>query len=229
MIEYLGDDWAFLMTDVTAGSAGNHERLAFVYQTSRLQPSGLACEIVLKPHDDEEPVAPSKQFARTPYAVSFKAGEQTFILLTVRIHYGDHATERTHELKAIAQWMDKWAKKSNRFHQNLIVLGDFNIDRHEDPLWQAFTSTGLYVPPELNNVKRSIFVKEGQDPMRQKFYDQIAWFQTGAKKARLTMKYVTSGGFDFLPYIYRDTTISKVAKSHRMSDHYPLWTEFKRT
>jgi hypothetical protein len=27
--------------------------------------------------------------------------------------------------------------------QNLIALGDFNIDRQDDPLYQAFTSTGL--------------------------------------------------------------------------------------
>ena len=28
---YLGGDWAFLVTDVTLGDAGNHERLAFVF------------------------------------------------------------------------------------------------------------------------------------------------------------------------------------------------------
>ena len=43
MLNRLGPDWAFLTSDVTEGDLGNNERLAFVYNTSRLRPSGLAC------------------------------------------------------------------------------------------------------------------------------------------------------------------------------------------
>ena len=38
MMRYLGDDWAFLMTEVTIGAAGNNERLAFVFDCRRVQP-----------------------------------------------------------------------------------------------------------------------------------------------------------------------------------------------
>jgi endonuclease/exonuclease/phosphatase family metal-dependent hydrolase len=38
-----------------------------------------------------------------------------------------------------------------------ITLGDFNIERQVDELWQAFTSTGLSVPDELQAVPKSIF------------------------------------------------------------------------
>src|SRR5690349_19079604 len=41
MLERLGPDWAFLTSDVTEGDPGNNERLAFVYDTRRLRPSGL--------------------------------------------------------------------------------------------------------------------------------------------------------------------------------------------
>jgi hypothetical protein len=43
LIKWLGRDWAFLMTDVTAGAAGNSERMAFLYDRRRVEPSGLAC------------------------------------------------------------------------------------------------------------------------------------------------------------------------------------------
>ncbi|MDX2367008.1 MAG: hypothetical protein QNK36_01150, partial [Colwellia sp.] len=119
------------------------------------------------------------------------------------------------------------AKKSNRYHHNLLVLGDFNIDRKGDPLWEAFTSTGLYVPSQLNAVKRSIFIKEGSSPSKEKFYDQIAWFKSG-RKSKLKMTFVNAGGFDFLPFLYQEQTLSKMSKSHRLSDHYPLWSEFKK-
>lgn len=40
MMNYLGDDLSFLMTDVTAGDKGNNERMAFVFDRRRVQPSG---------------------------------------------------------------------------------------------------------------------------------------------------------------------------------------------
>ncbi|RQW06386.1 hypothetical protein EH222_08810, partial [candidate division KSB1 bacterium] len=45
-IHYLGDRWAFLMTDVNRGAAGNSERMAFLFDAQRLNLSGLACELV---------------------------------------------------------------------------------------------------------------------------------------------------------------------------------------
>jgi hypothetical protein len=81
LIKWLGRDWAFLMTDVTAGSAGNSERMAYLYDRRRVEPSGLAFELVV-PDEWLAEVAPNalrRQFARTPYAVSFRAGRRTFI------------------------------------------------------------------------------------------------------------------------------------------------------
>jgi hypothetical protein len=48
------------------------------------------------------------------------------------LNYGDSSTERILELKGIARWMADWAKRSNRWHHNLLALGDFNIDRQGD-------------------------------------------------------------------------------------------------
>lgn len=227
MMEFLGDDWAFLMTDVTRGKAGNNERMAFVFDRRRVQPSGLACELVIPPEwlEESDEGALQRQFVRTPYAVSFRSGEATFILVTLHIDYGDEAEERIPELKGIARWMADWAKKTNKWHQNLIALGDFNIDRKGDKLWQAFTSTGLTVPDDLHQVSRSIF-SDSNEPESGKFYDQIAWFQSASGVPRLTLQHSRSGSFDFLPHVYTDQGLSRYSTSFRISDHYPLWSEF---
>lgn len=226
MMKTLGNDWNFLMTDVTRGDAGNYERMGFVFDTRRVRLSGLAGELVI-PEEDEGVIgtgALKRQFARTPFAVSFRAGSETFILVTLHVDYGSSSEGREPELKGIADWLDEWATQSNAFGHNFIALGDFNIDRRGDELWEAFMSTGLTVPTQLHSVKRSIFAQDN-DPMLKKYYDQIAWFDTGRRR-KLNMDFVTAGGFDFVPFTYTETDFTKQTVQHRLSDHYPLWAEF---
>ncbi len=227
MLRWLGDDWAFVMTDISLGDAGNDERMAFLFDTTRLKMSGLACELVVPPEWLGEIGADAlrRQFARTPYAVSFKAGDTTFILVTLHVSFGSPATERLPELKGIARWMREWANRETAWSHNLIALGDFNIDRRGDPLWQAFTSTGLTAPDELNSVPRTVFA-DPLNPKTDKFYDQIAWFQTASGVPKLSMPFRAAGYVDFLPYVYSELAFNKQSISHRVSDHFPLWVEF---
>ena len=226
LMKTLGPRWRFLMTDVTRGARGSGERMAFLFDSSRAELSGLAGELVLSPESLAEvgPDALQQQFARTPYSVSFQAGDATLILTTLHVLYGSAAAERIPELKAIARLLADWAKEVNRWHHNLVALGDFNIDRHGDPLWQAFTSTGLTVPAALNAVPRSIFADPGE-PTLAKFYDQIGWFTQGSARL-LELEMRSAGGFDFVPHLYRDVGLSRAEMQYRISDHYPLWIEF---
>ena len=227
LMKWLGRDWAFLMTDVNLGAAGNSERMAFLFDERRVKTSGLACELVVPQEwlDEVREGALQRQFARTPYAVSFRSGDQTFILTTLHVDYGDSSAERIPELKGIARWMRDWADRTNAWSQNLIAMGDFNIDRKHDPLWQAFTSTGLTVAADLENAPRSIFA-DPDEPTTDKYYDQIAWFETTRGASRLSLEYRSGGYADFLPHFYRDTSLTKNEISYRISDHYPLWVEF---
>jgi len=107
-IKVLGPNWSFLMTDVAAGKGGNNERMAFLFDTSRVSLSGLAGELVVPDEAAEfgfDEGAFKRQFARNPYAASFKTPDTTFILVTAHIDFGDPATERLPELRGIAQWM----------------------------------------------------------------------------------------------------------------------------
>jgi len=206
--EVLGMNYGFLMTDRSEGSASGYERMAYLYDTDRVKPSGLAGEIVV-PEEWIDKVDPNKmreQFARAPYACSFKRGEQTVILVTAHIDYeGADTEQRKKELKGIAKWMKNWANRTTKWHQNLIVLGDFNIDRKNDQLYQAFTSTGLTFPSILNDVYRSIFADKNSQPELDKYYDQIAWFTSGKKK-KLNLKISSGGGFDYVPHVYQHPT-----------------------
>lgn len=226
LMKTLGPTWRFLMTDINRGNKGAGKRMAFVFDASRVELSGLAGELVVPPEWLAEitPNALREQFARSPYAVSFQAADTTVILVTMHVLYGDKPGDRVPELTAIARWMAEWAQQTHRWHHNLLLLGDFNIDRLGDPLFQAFTSTGLAVPEALNAVRRSIFADPAQ-PMLDKFYDQIAWFTQGRAQL-INMSLLRAGGFDFVDHLYRDVGMSRSQMQYRVSDHYPLWVEF---
>lgn len=102
--------------------------------------------------------------------------------------------ERAEELRAIAEWLASRAEREAEWRHNLIALGDFNIDRRGDPLYEAFTSTGLTSAPAPNEVPRTIF-PTGRD----NFYDQIAWFVERRRGPLLTLGLESAGSFDFVP------------------------------
>lgn len=225
-IHFLGDTWGFLMTDVNIGDAGNDERFAFLFDRARLRPSGLAAEIVIPPEQlaDVDPNVLREQFVRPPYAVSFQREDATFILVTLHVKYGDGEDARLPELRGIAHWMRNWARRSNRFHHNLLTLGDFNIDRQGSAGYEAFTSTGLTIPDALVGLPRTIF-DDPNSPNTNSFYDQIAWFASGGE-ALIDLDPKAGGNFDFMPHVYTGRNLSRSSISFRLSDHLPLWMEF---
>ncbi len=222
-MKHLGESWSFLMTDVTRGDAGNGERLAFLFNNKRVHLSGLACEIVVPQEQLQNNIGKDalvKQFARTPYAVGFRAREKTFVLLTLHVLYGDNAADRVPELKAIAEWMYDWAKTLKRWNQSLIILGDFNIERRGDEAYEAFVSRNLFIPPKLNDLSRTIFQKVT-------FYDQIGWFLNSRSDEQLSMELLDCGIFEFKNKLLSKRKLSDQQLSFRISDHYPLWCQFR--
>lgn len=230
VLKVLGPHWSFALTDVTRGDPGNGERLAYIFNSNRVQLSGLACELVV-PEDIDSPFASpanafQRQFVRTPYAVSFRAGKDTFVLVTLHVIYGDSSDARRKELEAIAKWLREWAERTEDYGQNLICLGDFNIDREGDEQYLAFTSTGLTPAPDHQKLPRTVFDKPETEEL-ENFYDQVAWFETIKGKPYLSMDYRGGGNFDFRGILKR--SLSNKSMSYRISDHFPLWVEFGRS
>lgn len=212
---FLGPHWSVMMSDVTAGDKGNTERSAYLYDTRRVTPSGLAGEIVLPPNDSGDP---EEQFDRTPYLVGFLAGGERFALLTAHIRYGVDLSARIPELRKLANYTAREIRDRSRYanaeEANLIVLGDFNTDRdHNNDLFEVFLERGLWVPEELRGLKTTY----GQEA---KHYDQIGWFRDD-----MTLQPTGRAGVvDFAGAVFQQLTPMQM--TYRVSDHFPLWCEF---
>jgi hypothetical protein len=76
LMKLLGDDWGYLVNDITEGTDGNSERSGYLYDKTRVQFAGLAGEIVL--WDGLTASSTLKQLKRTPYITGFRAGWKTF-------------------------------------------------------------------------------------------------------------------------------------------------------
>ena len=221
--DFLGDDWGVILSDVSRPVEGGHtERLVYVYDDRRVRPSGLAGEIVLpklsgKDAQEPEGIDPVEQFDRTPYIVGFRAGIEQFALLTVHIRYGSGPEDRIDEIRALSRYIARELRRRSKEateERNLIVLGDFNIkSRVDDPLFEAFLESGLQVPVPLRTVGTTYGTEANH-------YDQIAWFM--GELDLLTEN--RSGVIDFAGAVYPELSLR--AMSYRISDHFPLWTEF---
>jgi len=236
----LGDWWDFLVTDVTLGSSGNSERMAYLFDRRKVRFTGLAAELVLSKEKNakEEPV----QMARSPYVAGFKAGWAYLTLATVHIYYGKSIAvdpRRLTEIAAFSKTLAKHAGKlsgapqyepgSDPVADNLIILGDFNIFNRNDVTMEAITQAGFVVPEELQQVP-------GSNVAKNKHYDQIAYYQH-LSKLKPTGR---AGVFDLYDYVYREADESAYAqersqkpgrsfkdwRTYQMSDHLPMWIEF---
>lgn len=233
----LGSWWDFIVTDVTLGTSGNSERMAYLYDRRKVSFTGLAAELVLpkKPGATTEPL----QFARSPYVAGFRAGWAYLTLLTAHIYYGQSVAVDPRRLQEITDFAQTAAKNAEKYSTapqyepgkvsdpgNLIMLGDFNIFNREDVTLQAITNAGFVVPAELQQLP-------GSNVARNKHYDQIAYFRP-LSKMRTTGH---AGIFDFYEHVYRDETAYAGPRNGRgssfnewrtyqMSDHLPMWIEF---
>jgi endonuclease/exonuclease/phosphatase family metal-dependent hydrolase len=221
LMKLLGTDWNFIMTDTNKSDTGNGERFAYIFDKRKVDISGLACEVVIPDeYIKNKKYNLQQQFVRTPYGVSFKAYNHTFVLLTLHVLYGKSTADRVTELSAIAKWAKEWSIDLDTWGHSLFVLGDFNIERKDDDAYKAFTSTGLFTPPELEKPPRSLV--DG----KPKFYDQISWFKN-KKKDAISLEFINGGDYNFKNKVLQSRKYTTTELQWRISDHLPLWAEFK--
>lgn len=230
LYELLGEHWSVILSDVTEGAAGNNERLALLFDTRRVKLSGLACEIVIPPEhlDHNDATRLTRQFARSPYAVGFSVSGHSLTLVSLHVLWGSAPQERVNELSAIAEWLSRWSRDKYAWDHDLITVGDFNIERRDDRFHEAFTSTGLTIPADLLQARRSVFAGSGGVAAAGNgaAYDQIAWFADTRTSRPLSLVYRAGGSFDFTAEALPSRGLTTAQLSWRISDHLPLWAEF---
>jgi endonuclease/exonuclease/phosphatase family metal-dependent hydrolase len=235
LIKILGPEWDYLVTDITEGASGNGERLAFLYDTRKVLFRKVVGEIVLP-----DPKGTSaKQLARTPFIVAFQSGWFKFYITTVHIYYGKPTKSsaeykrRAKEINDVATFLKKRTAKEKENH---LILGDFNITGRDknDLTLKALLDGGFKIPPALLALSNANTNADGTMP-----YDQIAYIdQPGYMEFTNTENSV--GIFNYFQHVFRkededifekEVKKSKLSykqwKTFQMSDHLPLWIEFK--
>ena len=247
LVDVLGTWWDYVVTDVTAGSQGNRERLAFLFDTRKVRFSGVVGEVVIPPVRDRSKkiFTPADQLARTPFMAGFQVGWFKFMLCTVHIVYGKSVPDdprRVREIRALAKFLQRRATETSAWANNLIVLGDFNIFAPKDSTFTALTDAGFVIPKEIQRLPNNV--------ARNKHYDQIG-FLLNRKDSNFTG---SAGIVNFYDTVFTDedeaiyadamgdryhTTAKGKKKDRRgqrryyrtnwrtfqMSDHLPMWVE----
>lgn len=69
ILRLLGDDWGYMVNDITEGTNGNSERSCYIFNKTRVRLAGLAGELVL--WNELTKNSTIKQLKRTPYFTGF--------------------------------------------------------------------------------------------------------------------------------------------------------------
>ncbi len=219
----LGTNYRFLFSD----AAGNSERLAFVYDSTKVQFTGLAAEVVMSPGSGKETVTPELEFDRTPYMASFRVNGCNFIIVTVHIYYGSGSAVkyRLQEIKNIAKYLKKSSSDTDALDSDYIACGDFNIEQVNEQiskgkkdgskeilkqLFAALQSNGLIVEKDIQNSPSNL--------TKTKHFDQIGYH----KYKDSTIKFVKGGVIDFVGAVY----VGDSKLKYKLTDHLPMWAVF---
>lgn len=246
LMRLLGSNWDYLLTDITEGTDGNDERFAYVFDTRRVEFSGLAGEIVL--WDKLTDNAAVKQLKRTPYITGFKAGWKSFAIINLHLEQGD-SDEKTAIRKAEVDSLMKVIKqkllKKRFWTENLMLIGDFNLYDKDDDIVELIEDEGFEEPAPLKGLDTNVSQSEIFDRMFFRENEYFKMFDGPADEAR-------GGVFRFLDTLYLDEeveTFHNIMKSdkgdpstlvdnaafldyyqrywrrNQISDHYPIWIE----
>ncbi len=217
---------------VFSDKAGNDERMAFIFDSRKIKPLELVGEIAVPPKEFQYIRLSGIQrkyngFDRNPYIASFAGGRFQFILVNVHLYYGrDNRQDRERrnlEAYATARWADMRRKDRDAYVTDIIALGDFNLPKVEpgDLVYRALYRRGLRRPEHSTRISSSIAA--------DKEYDQIMFFP-GPTKDRFTG---STGVFDFDGALFRRLWEARTKKQfnaymrYYISDHRPMWVEFK--
>ena len=233
LVSTLGSDWDTIYTDI----AGNQERLGYLFNRKRIVPTGLAAELAMRGYErrritiqvgDVEEEQEFEGFNRNPFIVSFIAKQFEFTIVNVHL-YWTNFTLRMLEAKALTKWAKSRVNKQFPPHNDIILIGDFNMPRVEegDEIYDLLREGGIEFPKYDTELI-------GSNLAGDKHYDQIAFFPSRTEEDFTDR----IGVFDFdkvlFPDLWDDEDREKQKQFYQyvryyMADHRPLWAEFHRS
>jgi endonuclease/exonuclease/phosphatase family metal-dependent hydrolase len=228
LMSILGGWWKYLVSDVTQGQHGNQERLAFIYDSRKISFGGLSGEMVPPTKKEGDLLSSEFAFARTPYLAGFRAGWFKFTICAQHLYYGEAKPDdpqRLKESEVITTLLRKRMESKDRWANNVIIVGDFNIFSTQDKTFLALERAKFRIPSRL----RGKYTNAKLD----KPFDQIAFLAPDIERQ---IDIAKAGVFPFFDYVYTeadwqlylpDKTLTdyKTWRTFKMSDHLPIWVD----
>ena len=111
IMKILGPYWKVIYSDVNMDNKGNGERIGFLYDGRIVEFTGLAAEAdpIREYNKDEKEWLPKLTWWRSPYLVSFKAGEFDFVMLAAHLRWGEKKDTKAQKEEARRKALDKLA------------------------------------------------------------------------------------------------------------------------
>jgi endonuclease/exonuclease/phosphatase family metal-dependent hydrolase len=254
IVEMMGSKYEYIMSD----TAGNAERLAYIYRSDKVTPNNLFGELSLRPREYPKRTVKVRwtdangvdrvdkfvPFDRNPFIGSFSSGNFDFVLANVHLYFGAFQNSkkkeerkkyarRVLEIHALARWADRRKDKASTYDKDIILIGDMNV-----PSMDATEST--YKELVKYGWRPADYTTKtgGSNLGNDKTYDQMAFAPT-VPSTRIT----GLGVFDFDKAAFKplwEKLLEKMPTSkaiglfnrhlkHHISDHRPLWVELDVT
>jgi len=237
----LGDNWFYIINDVTEGSEGNKERNAILYNSKRVVFNGFSGELVV-------PRGP--QIKRTPHITGFLSDWKNFSIINVHLEpnrKSESVKLRYEELSKIMDVLEPKAKTGGLGYENIILSGDFNFyPGLDDDSINFLKEKGFYQVEKLKSIDTTLaindftydrffikrdkylsIVKDGDGnensgviDLRTLFEKDIYVYKEMAKEdyhRRNPTKTLSDNGYPGYFWVHW--------LSRQMSDHNPIWIE----
>lgn len=222
--EHLGSHWRYIVSHPCLSSKGSGERMAFLYDTRRVEFSGISSFIG---HYGQQGKVSLNQFSRAPFMAGFSAGGFDFFLCNVHLYYDSGNLQSEFRREEIQNLLERFEMPKMRekygFSDNFIILGDFNIPTKDSSSYSEINAHGYQGYEQ--------FLQHGSE--KKKLYDQII-FQSNSQY----LKEANHGRLKVFDYVYtqkerdyyqRYYSFGKMNyetwRTYQMSDHEPLWLE----
>jgi len=219
VVGHMDGDYSWIAND----TAGNNERLGFIFRKKKVQPGKLFGEIALPARDfpSYTVIVPYTfrrkeyvevyynltftPFDRNPFIGHFTCAGIDFTLVNVHLYFGSFRNSskveerakyarRVLEIYTLAKWSKKRARSKNSYDNDIILVGDMNIPKMDND----DTAFQALVKSGLKPV--NVHSKAGGSNLDgSKTYDQIAITPTGIKDRMLLY-----GIFDFDNAVFKE-------------------------
>ena len=222
VMNYLGSPFDYVMND----TAGNTERLVFIYRKSKVTTRNLFGEVALRKSEHpkrnvtvryrDAGVEKTRKyknvrfqpFDRNPFIGSFASGKFDLTLVNVHLYFGKFQNSRTEkdqlkycrrvlEICALARWASRRTDPAKTYDQDIVLLGDMNVPRMEDAESTYKALTSYGAEPV--RLLENLERTGGTNINNNRSYDQLAFVP-----GRIGKKVLDHGVFDFDNAVFKD-------------------------